>query len=126
MPVATFLDTHAAIYLAEGQVSRFGERSRSLLETDDLLVSPLVRLELAYLHECDKIGKAPDQVIGWLVAIGVIVSAEPVQAVVEAAMRMTWTRDPFDRLIAATAALREAPLVTHDAVITAHYRQAVW
>ena len=124
--MATFLDTHAAIYLAEGRVERFGARSRALLEGNDLLVSPFVRLELAYLRECKKIGCEPDQVIGLLAAQGVALSTESVQEVVSAAMGMAWTRDPFDRLITATAALCGAPLVTRDASITANYGSAVW
>jgi PIN domain nuclease of toxin-antitoxin system len=34
--------------------------------------------------------------------------------VVTQAMPLSWTRDPFDRLIVATAILHRAPLVTRD------------
>lgn len=124
--MATFLDTHAAIYLAEGRVERFGTRSRALLEEDDLLVSPFVRLELTYLRECRKIACEPDEVIGLLAALRVALSTESVQEVVGAAMSLGWTRDPFDRLITATAALTGSPLVTRDGAITANYSHAVW
>ena len=35
-------------------------------------------------------------------------------------------RDPADRTIVATAALRNCPLVTSDATIRAYYTQAIW
>ncbi len=38
----------------------------------------------------------------------------------------TWTRDPFDRLTVAQAALLDAPLVTKDATIHANYARAIW
>ena len=38
----------------------------------------------------------------------------------------SWTRDPFDRMIVAQAALREAPLLTKDRVLHEHYDRAVW
>jgi PIN domain nuclease of toxin-antitoxin system len=37
-----------------------------------------------------------------------------------------WTRDPFDRLIVAQASLFDAPLITKDADVHAHYRNVVW
>ncbi|MEW6429296.1 MAG: hypothetical protein AB1568_14815 [Thermodesulfobacteriota bacterium] len=35
-----------------------------------------------------------------------------------------WTRDPFDRIITATAAAREATLLTRDESIRNHYPKA--
>jgi PIN domain nuclease of toxin-antitoxin system len=37
-----------------------------------------------------------------------------------------WTRDPFDRLITAQAAVGSDVLITKDATITANYPRAVW
>jgi PIN domain nuclease of toxin-antitoxin system len=42
------------------------------------------------------------------------------------AMPLSWTRDPFDRLLVATALLHEAPLITRDARIQEHFAGAVW
>ena len=50
----------------------------------------------------------------------------PYLVVARAAERLTWTRDPFDRLITAAAAAGEHPLVTRDPVIREHYAGAVW
>ena len=41
-------------------------------------------------------------------------------------MRQSWTRDPFDRIIVAQAALRRTSLITKDAVIRADYNRALW
>ena len=37
-----------------------------------------------------------------------------------------WTRDPFDRLIAAQAIVADAPLVTADRTILEHLPLATW
>jgi PIN domain nuclease of toxin-antitoxin system len=50
----------------------------------------------------------------------------PFQKVVSIATALTWTRDPFDRLIVAQAQAQRAPLVTADNVIRKHFKGAVW
>jgi PIN domain nuclease of toxin-antitoxin system len=44
----------------------------------------------------------------------------------QAAMDLSWTRDPFDRLISAHAIVANAPLVTADETIREHLHLAVW
>jgi len=46
--------------------------------------------------------------------------------VARAALRESWTGDPFDRMIVAQARLREAALITKDRSIREHYSRAVW
>jgi PIN domain nuclease of toxin-antitoxin system len=46
--------------------------------------------------------------------------------VAAAAVDLTWTRDPFDRLIAAHAVVADAPLVTADRTILANLPLATW
>ncbi len=41
-------------------------------------------------------------------------------------MDLTWTRDPFDRWIVATAKLHRSPLITKDEKIQHHYADAIW
>jgi PIN domain nuclease of toxin-antitoxin system len=45
---------------------------------------------------------------------------------VQAAAGLTWTRDPFDRLIAAHAIVADAPLLTADRTILDNLPQAIW
>lgn len=49
----------------------------------------------------------------------------PVRVVMEA-MVQTWTRDPFDRIITATASTANAVLLTKDWGILDHYARAFW
>ena len=55
-----------------------------------------------------------------------MVAKTPLVDVVSVASALTWTRDPFDRLIVATAAADSAPLLTRDKLIRRHYRNASW
>jgi PIN domain nuclease of toxin-antitoxin system len=45
---------------------------------------------------------------------------------VQAAADLSWTRDPFDRLIAAHAIVAGAPLLTADRTILDNLPQATW
>lgn len=122
-----FLDTHAAIFLWEGRADLFGPGSRELLERATLLVSPLVRLELGFLKEVGKLKVEPDHLLGSLTSdFGVTVTGDSMEALIPLAMPLSWTRDPFDRLLVATALLHQAPLVTRDARIHDHFSGAVW
>jgi PIN domain nuclease of toxin-antitoxin system len=122
-----FLDTYACIFLLEGDEAAFGKRAKQELERAALFISPLVRLEFAYLHEIHRINHAPDRLLSELTtAYGVTEASDPIQEIVAEAMALTWTRDPFDRLIVATAKLHRAPLITQDQTILEHFENAVW
>jgi PIN domain nuclease of toxin-antitoxin system len=122
-----FLDTHAAVALAGGQVEVFGNAAKNLLERSALFISPIVRLELAFLFEIGRLSSPAEEVLGLLVTnCGVTESSEPSRSVVSEALDLTWTRDPFDRWIVATAKLHRAPLITKDEKIHSHYANAIW
>ena len=98
-----------------------------LLHRSALHCSPIVRLELALLQEIGRIARSPDDIMGTLrTHFGVVLSQDPIDVIVAAALPLGWTRDPFDRLIVATAALHRAPLITKDARIHEHFEGAVW
>lgn len=59
-------------------------------------------------------------------SIGLELADAPLSELVAAARDLSWTRDPFDRLIAAHAILANAPLVTADETIRKHLSLAVW
>ncbi len=122
-----FLDTHAAVALWRGDVDAFGRRSQDLLERSAVFVSPVVRLELALLKEVGRLSVSPDEILGALaVDLGVRLANDPIEPVVAKAMDLHWTRDPFDRLLVATAMLHKVPLVTRDRLINEHFDDAVW
>lgn len=122
-----FLDTHAAVFLWQGDQQLFGQASRDLLERAALFVSPVVRLELTFLYEIDRLRIDADEILAGLAAdLGVRPSEESLDEVIGRAVGMGWTRDPFDRLLVATADLHQAPFVTRDEKIRDAYPLAVW
>jgi PIN domain nuclease of toxin-antitoxin system len=106
---------------------RLSSRARESIEAHDPFISPMVLLELRYLHEA---GRARDPAAAMLAAlrreIGVQMAEIPFSDLVEASLDLSWTRDPFDRLIAAHAIVADAPLVTADRMLLEHLAQAVW
>ena len=121
------LDTHAAVFLYEGRGEIFGAAARNLLERATLHVSPLVRLELGFLREVGKLTVEPDLLLGALAAdCGVTPTSDALDALVPLAQPLAWTRDPFDRLLVATALLHQVPLITRDARIQENFAGAVW
>jgi PIN domain nuclease of toxin-antitoxin system len=128
MAALAYLDTHVLVWLYAGGRAGVPEPVAAYLEsTEGLRVSPMVRLEMQYLHEIGRLKVAPVTVLDALQSVlPLSVCGAPFAAVVRAAEAEAWTRDPFDRLIVAQAALLEAPLVTRDAVIHAHYPRAWW
>jgi PIN domain nuclease of toxin-antitoxin system len=125
--VKAFLDTHTAIFLWEGRNEVFGPNSRKVLEEAILLISPMVRLEMTFLKEVGKLKVEPDHLLGSLNSdLGVTMTSEPLETLIPLAMPLSWTRDPFDRLIVATALLHQAPLVTRDTKIRENFQNAIW
>jgi PIN domain nuclease of toxin-antitoxin system len=127
MAAVIYADTHVAAWLYAGRADLIPPRARALLEDHTILVSPMVVLELEYLFETGRTTEPARNVLQALSRdLGLRLCDLPFPDVAEAAVRQSWTRDPFDRLIVAQAALRRAPLVTRDADIRAHYDRALW
>ena len=120
------LDTHIALWLHDGLVDKLSPEQFSLIEKADLFMSEFVRLELHYLHEIGRISVKPEMIRTHLAAHAEVkVSPYPLNAVMNEAVKMVWTRDPFDRLITANALAEKAVLLTRDTTILTHYRSAV-
>jgi PIN domain nuclease of toxin-antitoxin system len=127
MAPVIYLDTHVVAWLFAGMVELIPVRVRQRLDTEDLFISPMVGLELQYLHETRRTGQPAAVVLGELAeAIGLRTCDLPFARVIETAVAQAWTRDPFDRIIVGHAALRQAALVTKDRVIHRHYSRAMW
>lgn len=121
------LDTHVVVWLYAGQLGRFSERAIAELENNELAISPVVELELAYLNEIDRITVQPESIIGDLAArIGLTVDQIGLGPLCAAATELSWTRDPFDRLQAAHALTAGLPLLTRDVTLRQHLALAVW
>lgn len=121
------LDTHVVVWLYTGEVDRLSGRAISSIEEATPVISPMVQLELTYLHEIGRLSVGGADVVADLRdRIGLQLSDAPMAAVVNAAASLTWTRDPFDRIIVADAHVSSAELLTKDERIHDHVSIASW
>jgi len=126
--VTHHLDTHVVVWLAAGEVEKLSPQAADAIRKSDLVVSPMVLLELQYLYEIKRILKEPLALLNDVdTQIGLKVKDASFAAVLHTALFETWTRDPFDRVIVAHARTDgHAPLVTSDSKIRENYPRAVW
>ena len=122
-----YLDTHAVAALYQGAFDGFSKAARAAIdEEDDLRISPMVLLELEYLHEIKRIRVSGRRIVEALASdLGLTVCNLAFADVARKAIEERWTRDPFDRLILAQARLAHARLITKDRAMRSHYSQAL-
>lgn len=117
-----YLDTHIVVWLYAGLTNMFSQEVHELINRNEVQISPIVLLELQYLYEINRVSDKPNAIITDLSnRIGVKVDEQPFDAIINAAMSFSWTRDPFDRIIVANASLNNHVLVTKDRGILANY-----
>jgi PIN domain nuclease of toxin-antitoxin system len=123
-----YLDTQAAIWLAEANTQKLSHKALSYIEKAEVRISPMVVLELGYLNEINRTILTPQQIVYKLSAeLQSAVCDYPFPIIAEIAIGETWTRDPFDRLIVSHAkANGRAGLVTKDELIARHYPNTIW
>ncbi|SNR52600.1 type II toxin-antitoxin system VapC family toxin [Blastococcus mobilis] len=120
-------DTHALVWFLEGD-ERLSARAREVLEQaqqdpdDGIVLSLASRLDLHYLHRKGRLSSDDVRRI-WAVTedLSSNISSGPITAPVVAhfdAAELAALRDPWDRLITATAIDLGLPLVTKDRAIT--------
>ena len=89
-------------------------------------VSPVSFLEIQFLAE---VGRLEVDQPGFTQAVATdprfVVDEVPLLALVEKALPLSWTRDPFDRLLAAHSDARRVPLCSLDRRIRAGHRRLV-
>ena len=122
-----YLDTHVVVWLYAGELDRFPATASELIENNDLVISPAVLLELQFLKEIKRISADPMLVFQTLEeTIGVELCNLEFSKVVIGALSQSWTRDPFDRIIAAQASVRNELLLTKDRTIRRNCSMACW
>jgi PIN domain nuclease of toxin-antitoxin system len=122
-----YLDTHVVVWLFSGRTDLLSLRAQEAIENEDLLISPIVSLELQYLFETNRITQQAHTIIKELSRVtGLSLCNQPFDKIIAEANRMHWTRDPFDRIITANASLGKNHLLTKDASILSHYKWAFW
>lgn len=122
-----YLDTHVVVWLYAGQTHQISEKAAELINRHEIFVSPIVRLELQYLFEIQRITKkANDIILDLSDLIGLRICDKFFNTIVSGAFDLSWTRDPFDRIIVANAALNDNFLVTKDQHILENYEKSFW
>lgn len=120
------LDTHVAVWLRMGDRRRL-KPVRELLARGPLGLSPFVVLELQALFEIGRLRETGRWITEQLAEDhGVEVVTAHLAGAAERALDMSFTRDPFDRLIAAHALVANATLLTSDELLRAHVSCARW
>jgi PIN domain nuclease of toxin-antitoxin system len=127
MAKEAYLDTHLVIWLYSGNLDLISQKAKDIIETHELLYSPIIKLEIQYLKEIKKIKEGPKKIIESLKSeIGLKESKIDFAKIVDASIKLTWTRDPFDRLIISNALVTNSILLTKDENILRNYKRAVW
>lgn len=122
--MTTLLDTHFLIWLTLGssRLSKFPwlERYRPWG------ISPVSLLEIQYLAEVGRLEvQNPEFTEQVLRDERFVVDEVPLLSLMRHALVLSWTRDPFDRLLAAHSAARQIPLCTTDRTIRTHHAWVV-
>ncbi len=125
-PRLTFIDTHIAVWLCAEKRRSLPAKTVAAIEEGWLAISPMVALELDFLHEIGRIKVGSAGVLNALSGLPLHIDQTPFHAVAQAAGTQTWTRDPFDRMLAAHALTAGLPLLTKDEAMLEHLDLAFW
>ncbi|MFC0820782.1 type II toxin-antitoxin system VapC family toxin [Moraxella marmotae] len=122
-----YLDTHAVIWLENGELHKFGQTSLDYLANCHLLISPMVKLELQYLYQKKRISENADTIIQSIAnKANFSICQKNWLDIVNVALHCNFTKDAFDRLIVAHAMLDNSILISKDTNLTEHYVNCVW
>jgi PIN domain nuclease of toxin-antitoxin system len=123
-----YFDTHTLILLVLGRSRLIGRKASRLIQRAELLISPMVLVELEYLYEIGRLKLRSHDIRAKVEhELGVKLCELPFAAVANAAIDETWTRDVFDRIIVAHARANGlAPLISADEKVAEHYPRTVW
>jgi PIN domain nuclease of toxin-antitoxin system len=111
--VKCLLDTHFLVWITTGaaRLDEFPWLSRY----EPWGVSPISLLELKFLAE---VGRIEIEIDAFAAAVmddpRFLLDEVPLLALTQQALPLDWTRDPFDRLLAAHSIARRSPLCTVD------------
>ncbi len=127
MEALIYLDTHVVAWLYSGETRLLSTRARKAIEENPLVISPMVVLELQFLKEIGRLRTGAVAIVDDLRSrIGLEVCDLSFTKVIATATGITWTRDPFDRVIVGHAAAAARSLVTKDRSIRRRFREGIW
>ena len=126
--VIAYLDTQVIVWLCQKRLEKLPSAAIAAIEESELLISPMVLVELQYLYELKRIVQPAQALVRQLESqIGLLICDHPFPAVAQAALFEKWTRDPFDRMIVAHAKSNAySQLVTSDGKIRENCSNAIW
>ena len=58
-----YLDTHVVVWLYSGLTDKLSELAKNLINANEVYISAIVRLELQYLYEIERINDEPDAIV---------------------------------------------------------------
>jgi PIN domain nuclease of toxin-antitoxin system len=121
------LDTHIVLWLYDKLEEKFNKRIRKLIDQNALAISPIIRLELQFLKEINRVNEEANVIIDYLSErIGLEIEDIAFDIIMKTATKIIWTRDPFDRIIIATSQVKNSTLITADQNILNNYQNAIW
>lgn len=125
---ALYLDRHILVWLRQKELQKFSPKALEAIEqAGQLFIFSMVELELKFLNEIGRISETPYNILGDLGAmIGLKIDDRGFGDIIQKAMLIDWTRDPFDRIIVAHAMSQDSKLLTKDEKILSHFQDAVW
>lgn len=121
-----FIDSHIVMWLFSGLKIKFNQNTHEMIEKCSVSISPIVMLELEYLYEIKRIKYSAKEIfdnLNW--SLDLQQSANTFPIVIEKAKAIKWTRDVFDRIIVADAAIKGNTLITTDRKILKNYSKAI-
>lgn len=123
-----YLDTPVLVWLYAGKTELLSKKGVGLLEKEELFISPVIRLELQFLFEIGRTSVNSETICRDLgMRLDIRECNLAFSSVITRSLEESWTRDPFDRMIVAQAALQNgASLLTKDRRIQENYKNAVW
>jgi PIN domain nuclease of toxin-antitoxin system len=123
-----YLDTNVVIRVAAGHLRAVGREASRLMAKADLLISPMVLLELEYLYEIKRLVLPARDILRKMESEAAVRICDLAFVdVATAALDEKWTRDAFDRMIVAQAKVNGlAPLISSDEQIAQHYPRTIW
>ena len=122
-----YLDTHVTVWLYAGLVDKLTDAAKMAIDESDLFVAQMVRLELQYLFEINRIKVKADTIVKSLSkTISLKVSDIGFNQIIEEALKISWTRDVFDRLLVAEAKILRHGFVSADRNIQSNFKQTIW
>jgi len=125
--MSCFLDTHITIWLYEKRLDLLSEKAKQYIEKSDLFISPVVKLEIEYLFEIERIKDNSETICSFLEKnIDLKIENSSFSEIIKISLNEKWTKDPFDRIIVAHSKLKNYSLISKDKKINKNYFRTIY